>query len=268
MERRLTRDNVANLYGKPLYGRNGDKIGDIDEFLFDTRTGDPEWISVKSGLFGMSSKIAPLSGAETSKDGLMVPYDKDTVKDAPDISMSDGAISEADERALWNHYGSPVGGTMGRTETTRAPEMTRGRGTAVETEGRSVELREEELRARKEDVQAGEVQIRKDVVTENRTIEVPVTREEVYVERHPATGEHRASGEPIGEGESIRVPIHEEQVTVEKRPVVTEEIEVGKRRVTDTERVSGQVRREEAHIERTGDVEVRGERDTERHDNR
>lgn len=121
--------------------------------------------------------------------------------------------------------------------------------------GDRVQLREEELLANKQRVQAGEVEVRKEVVEEHRTIEVPVQREEVFVERR-AVGDRPASG-PIREGgEVIEVPVMEEQVTVEKRPVVTEEVRLGKRAVQDTEQVSGTVRREEAHIETEGDVHV------------
>jgi uncharacterized protein (TIGR02271 family) len=121
---------------------------------------------------------------------------------------------------------------------------------------RTVQLREEELRARKERVEAGEVGIRKEVVEEEKTLEVPVTREEVFVERHAV--ERRPSDRPIGEGETIEVPVYEEEVEVEKRPVVYEEVAVGKRAVEETERVSDTVRREVADLDARGDVEVRG----------
>jgi len=127
----------------------------------------------------------------------------------------------------------------------------------------TVQLREEQLRARKETVEAGEVEIRKEVVSEQRTIEVPVTREEVVIERRPVdrVESDRTDVGDIREGETISVPVREEQVTVEKRPVVTEEVSVGKRQVTETERVSDTVRREEAVIDRTGDGNVGGDRD-------
>jgi uncharacterized protein (TIGR02271 family) len=123
-------------------------------------------------------------------------------------------------------------------------------------DAQSVKLREEQLRVQKQPVQTGEARLRKDVVTEQQSIDVPVTREEVYVERRPASGE--PSDTPIGEGETYRVPVREEQVTVEKQPVVREEVSLGKRAVQDTQRVSDTVRREEAHIEREGDVNVQG----------
>jgi uncharacterized protein (TIGR02271 family) len=130
--------------------------------------------------------------------------------------------------------------------------------------GQKVRLREEELRANKERVQAGEVGIHKDVVTEEKGFDVPVQREEVYVERHPVSGDVPADT-PIGEqDETYRVPVSEERVNVEKKPVVKEELEVGKRPVQETERVSDTVRREEARIDRSGDVDVQGDTDFDR----
>jgi uncharacterized protein (TIGR02271 family) len=119
----------------------------------------------------------------------------------------------------------------------------------------SLELREEELRAEKERVQAGEVTLRKEVVKDKKTIEVPVTREEVVVERHPVAGRPPA-GSDIGKDEEIRIPVTEEEVRIEKTPVVKEEVTVGKRRVEETKKVSDTVRREEAKIEQTGDAHV------------
>ncbi len=137
------------------------------------------------------------------------------------------------------------------TRTERAgAEATRAKG------GETVRLREEQLRAEKQPVQTGEVGIRKEVVSEQKTIDVPVTREEVVIERRPVN--ELARGE-IREGEEIHVPVTEEQVRVEKQPVVREEINVRKEAVQDTQRVSEEVRREEARIERKGDVNVRGE---------
>jgi uncharacterized protein (TIGR02271 family) len=121
-----------------------------------------------------------------------------------------------------------------------------------------LELREEELRAEKERVQAGEVRLHKEVVTEKKTIEVPVTREEVVVERH-LVGDREASDRHIEEGEEIRIPVMEEEVRVEKTPVVKEEVSLKKRTVQDTKKVSDTVRREEAHVEKTGDAHVRGD---------
>jgi uncharacterized protein (TIGR02271 family) len=140
--------------------------------------------------------------------------------------------------------GMATTGTMPRTAATTNTD-----------EGR-MQLHEERLQPRTEAVQTGEVTLGKEVVTERKEMEVPVRREEVTIERHPVEG-RPASGQ-IREGEEIRVPIHEERVEVDKQAVVYEEVGINKHQVQDTERVSEDVRREEARIERHGDVNVRG----------
>jgi len=92
------------------------------------------------------------------------------------------------------------------------------------------------------------------VVNETKTLEVPVTREEVVIERRPASGQ--ASSSDIRAGEEIRIPVKEEQVRTDKQTVVKEEVSVGKRKVTDTEHVSDTVKKEQVKVERTGDVDV------------
>jgi len=123
-------------------------------------------------------------------------------------------------------------------------------------QGDTIEVKEEVLHAEKRPVQTGSVNVRKEVHTETKTIEVPVQREEVVIERTPVHG-RAASGTTIREGEEIRIPVSEEQVDVSKQAVVTEEVKVGKRVVQDTEKVSGQVRKEEVHVEQSGDVNVK-----------
>jgi len=121
-----------------------------------------------------------------------------------------------------------------------------------------IQLHEEQLHAQKQNVQKGEVRVRKEVVTENKTIDVPVTREEVVIERH-AVNRQAASGANIRPGEEIRIPVSEEQVNVTKDTVVKEEVNVGKRQVQGTEKVGGTVRKEQVKVERQGNVAVEDE---------
>jgi uncharacterized protein (TIGR02271 family) len=130
-------------------------------------------------------------------------------------------------------------------------------------------LTSEELVPSTRVVQVGEVTIRKVVVTETRTIEVPIRREEVIVERLVL---NEALAAPLGnrlgrtmndsadvetttdlgaDEEIIRVPVLEEQVVIEKRPVVREEVRILKRRVRDVARISEEVRHEEPVSEGT-----------------
>ena len=116
----------------------------------------------------------------------------------------------------------------------------------------SLKLHEERLSVDKERVQTGEVNVGKHVVEEEQSIDVPVEREEVYVERRPVN-EETTSGSAdrgkLGENDSIQVDVNEERLNVSKEDVVSEEVVVGKRKVKDTEHVSETVRREEADID-------------------
>jgi uncharacterized protein (TIGR02271 family) len=125
-------------------------------------------------------------------------------------------------------------------------------------EQRRIALREERLGVDKQRVSAGEVQITKDVVEHQQDIDVPVIREELFVERRPVSETTADAGE-IGQGETIRVPLMREQVNVTKRAVVTGEVVVGKREISETQRVSGTTREEKLRVEGdTGNVRAKG----------
>jgi uncharacterized protein (TIGR02271 family) len=129
-----------------------------------------------------------------------------------------------------------------------------------EESGATVQLREEELLARKQTVQSGQVTVGTDVVTEQQTLEVPVTREEVVIDRHAVN--RRPSDEPISAtSETITVPVREEQVTAEKRAVVYEEVTVGKQSVQQMDRVSDTVRKEVVDVDARGDLDVANQSD-------
>jgi len=156
--------------------------------------------------------------------------------------------------------GSRTAGTTASTSAAAATSTTSAARAGTAATARTaqgtekIQVREEELQAHKRPVEAGEVRVHKEVHTEHRTIDVPVQHEEVIIERRPAHGQVAAGD--LREGEEIRIPVREEQVDVSKHAVVTEEVEVGKRVVQDTKRVSGDVRKEEVHVEREGDVDV------------
>ena len=117
-----------------------------------------------------------------------------------------------------------------------------------------VQLFGEVLRVHKERVNRGEVRLRKDVITENQTVEVPITREELVLERVAVSGDTPVPSANLGRGQEIRVPLAEDRVRVEKVPVVKEEVLVGKRDVADVARVGEDVRREELRVD--SDVEA------------
>ncbi|MPM49129.1 hypothetical protein SDC9_95857 [bioreactor metagenome] len=115
-------------------------------------------------------------------------------------------------------------------------------------------LRKEELDINKIKAQKGEVELSKEIVEEQKTVDVPVTHEEVVIERRTLNNE--ASDEPISGEETIRIPVSEEQVTVDKHTVVTGEVVAHKREVQETRRVDENLKREEARINTNGDANI------------
>jgi uncharacterized protein (TIGR02271 family) len=134
--------------------------------------------------------------------------------------------------------------------TERAGAAGRRSRTVADTGTRTLEAREEEVRVRKRPVQTGEAEVYKEVRTENRSIDVPVRKEELVIERH-AVGRQPASG-PVGESERVRVPLSEEQIEVDKRTVATERVNVGKRLTEDEEHVDTTVRKEDIKVNKRG----------------
>lgn len=153
---------------------------------------------------------------------------------------------------ILNSYGGYGTGQRSADYGTRQP--------TTDTEGEQrMQLREEQLQVYKQPVEKGRVGLRKEVTSEQQSADVPVTHEEVYIERRPGSGQ--PSDAPIGEGETYRVPVREEQVGVNKQQTVREEVALGKKQVQETRHVSDTVRREQARVEREGDVNMQG-RDT------
>ena len=99
-----------------------------------------------------------------------------------------------------------------------------------------------------------EATITKTPVTETKTIEVPVTHEEISVERRPVSGTistTSTSDRPVESEQEIRIPLKQEQVQVTKQPYVKEEVAVKKKPVTETKTVSDQVTSEEVRVKDT-----------------
>jgi len=153
----------------------------------------------------------------------------------------------------------------GASDASRRTSQAAPTATTESTSGteQTFQLHEERLSATTQQVQAGEVDIHKEVVSEQQTLSVPITHEEVYIERHAVSGAGASSSDtPFDfsqQEEDIRVPVSAEQVRVGKQTVVREELEVGKRTVQENQRVTDTVRHEEAHIEREGDVHMEGD---------
>src|SRR4051812_9057381 len=99
-----TLQDIETWRGRTLVDRDGDKIGKVEDVYLDRSSGEPEWVAVKTGLFGSNVSFVPIHGADTAGDDLRVAYEKDQVKDAPNVDP-DGELSPEEERRLYQHYG-------------------------------------------------------------------------------------------------------------------------------------------------------------------
>jgi uncharacterized protein (TIGR02271 family) len=273
----FSQDQVTGLHGATAYDRDGDKIGKIGAVYYDDRTDEPTWITVHTGLFGTNETFVPVQGAQIDGDRVTLAYDKGQVKDAPNLS-EDGHLSPQDEQQLYRHYGVDYGsGDAGGRATDRSAagyselgvadtgrsaadrDVTSGdvrgavgRDTSGPTTDEAMTRSEERLNVGTETHEAGRARLRKHVVTEHQQVTVPVTREEVTLEREPITEANRGEaydGPAISE-EEHEVTLHAERPVVDTEAVAVERVRLGKETVTDQETVGGEVRKEEIELDR------------------
>ena len=120
---------------------------------------------------------------------------------------------------------------------------------------------EERLNVGTQEREAGHARLRKYVVTDHETVDVPVEREEVTVERTPLNGtEGRVDNGRIGE-EEVDVTLHEERPVVEKETVAVEEVGLNKQTVRETQRVEADVKKEQVDVETDVDRKAAGRDD-------
>lgn len=103
----INQDQIADVMGTTVHGSDGDKIGKVGQVFLDDQTGDPEWITVATGLFGTRETFVPVAQATFTDGHVAVPFDKDKVKDAPNIDVEAGHISAEAEAELYRYYDMP-----------------------------------------------------------------------------------------------------------------------------------------------------------------
>ncbi len=240
----------------------GDKAGSIGQVYLDNETGRPEWVTVKTGLFGTKESFVPLAKATIDGNDIRVPYDTDTVKHAPKVD-ADGELSPAEEQELYRYYGltsqggadsgsDSSGNNRGGNETTgRRTETAAGTATAGPTNDDAMMTRsEEKLTVGTRTEETGRARLRKHVVTEQQSVTVPVSHEEARVEREPITNANRTaamSGPDISENE-YEVTLHAERPVSSTETVPVERVKLGTETVRDEETVSGDVRKEQIEV--------------------
>ncbi|MFD5257975.1 PRC and DUF2382 domain-containing protein [Streptomyces bobili] len=123
----IAREEIRNVLDHPVYDGEGHKIGEAKHVFFDDMTGRPEWVTVKTGLFGSSESFVPIRDASMVEDHIEVPYPKDRIKGAPNVDVdSGGHLSESEEHRLYDYYGIDWNSVL--EDDTSGPDGGQGRG--------------------------------------------------------------------------------------------------------------------------------------------
>ena len=253
-------------------GPNGEKIGSAGEVYLDDETGQPAWVTTKTGLFGSSETFVPLADATLEGSVVRVPYSKSMVKDAPRVD-EDGHISEQEQDELYSYYSVGTSSTGHRTDSSgtsgsagthsgvdasgrssgqHAPKV--GHDTSGPTTDDAMTRSEEQLRVGKQSRESGRARLRKYVTTENVTKTVPVSHEEPRLRREPITDANRdaAMDGPAISEEEHEVTLHAEEPVVQKDTVPVERVRLDTETVTEEATVSEDVSKEEIEMEGEG----------------
>ncbi|MCY0905519.1 PRC and DUF2382 domain-containing protein [Arthrobacter sp. H14-L1] len=274
----ISTDQIQELLnsGGTVVGGDGEKIGKIGQVYLDDETGKPEWVTTKTGLFGGSETFIPLAEGTIDGDTIRVPYDKDTVKNAPRMDDAEGHLSKDQEAALYEYYGMaytertsdsglPAGGapqqTTGERKDLSGESGVQGRDTSGPTTDDAMTRSEERLNIGTEKVETGRARLRKYVVTENVSVTVPVSHEEVRIEREPITEANRGAAMAGGDltSEEHEVTLHAERPVVEKETVPVERVRLGTETVTENHEVNEEVRKEQIDTDAGTDTTKGGE---------
>ena len=268
---RFDRD-LERYIGYDVVDRDGNNIGTL-ECLWADHRGDPAFVGVRTGWFLGKTHVVPAQSVEVSERGqrLRLPYTEDKIKDAPAYD-AETDMSDEKEREVYRYYGLnvPVSSSMGATAgmgSTKARSTLETGGTTGRVEPRhehthatgrdeaTMQLSEEQLRVSKREVEAGGVRLRKVIRTEIVNRPVELRREEVVIERVPV-GEGRTgtAGRASFEEQEVFIPLRREEAVVEKETHIREEVRARKESQTATENVSGQVRKEDVEIQRSGEA--------------
>jgi uncharacterized protein (TIGR02271 family) len=279
----INQTEIDRMYDCDVVDEHGERIGSVKQVWLDDHDGRPLWASVHTGLLGLKETFVPIQNARMGKGRITVPVDKEKVKSAPSIDVRDDHMSDAQQEELYRYYNLIPQANTGqhdrmprgaadrtaatgmatdrmaadRTATDRAAgdRMAANRGAADRgpadrtAADRGVTRHEEQLDVHTREVEAGRVRLVKHTVTEQRSMTVPVTHEEVRVVREPAD---RATDDAFTDQEA-EITLRREEPVVEKRVEPVERVRLEKDTVTEQREVGGEVRQERIDVQRDDD---------------
>ena len=244
-------NDLQNIMGRTAVDTEGSKIGKIGQIYLDDKTSQPQWVTISTGLFGNKESFAPIGGYRIDGDDVVLNVTKDQVKDAPNVD-ADGHLDDTENDRLYEYYAGSFSGGGDATyvdgdTNTGYVASSQGHDTSGPNTDDAMTRSEERLRVGTQQVESGRARLRKYVVTEDVTTTVPVSHEEVRLEREPITDANvgdALSGGDITE-EEHEVTLHAEQPVVAKETVPVERVRLATETVTENQEVTEQVRKEQ-----------------------
>ncbi len=254
--------------GMTVYSSDGEKLGKVHRC-------DSSMFVIEKGFFFPKDYIARYDDVRNiDDDGIHLTMSKDAFQDLREGAKGDegwraGPITTEGKPAtttadtIGADYGLGAAGvgqpgmpgdlsTSARAAQDTTGDLSRSARRDATGEEVRVPVAEEELDVTKRDREAGEVRLRKDVVTETKHVDVPVTREEVHVDRVP-TSNRDATGEgKLFQKDTVSVPVHEEEIEITKRPVVKEEVRLRKDRIVEQRAADEDIKKERVDVDETG----------------
>jgi len=245
--------NLERFIGYDVVDQQDNKIGTL-ECLWSDHNGNPAFVGVKTGWLLGKTHVVPANSVHVSDDRRVIrlPYDEQKVKDAPSYD-ADCQMTTEKETEIYNYYGVSASGISQQTQSQQRSGATT-TGTAKHTpEQATIQLSEEQVKIGKREVEAGGVRLRKVVRTETVNQPVELKREEIIIERVPASEAHTGRQQSFNEQE-VYIPLRREEAVIEKQSRLREEVRARKSATTDRQNVSAEVRKEDVEIEKQGEA--------------
>ncbi|MEM8502094.1 MAG: DUF2382 domain-containing protein [Cyanobacteria bacterium P01_D01_bin.1] len=268
-------NNLSHLEDYSVYADNDDKVGSVEDGLFDDTTGQFRYLIVDTGFWFFGKKVLLPIGRAQFDNGQKRVYvaglTKDQVESLPEYDNNTSVDYDYEEnvRGVYRENragqsaavgttaaaGATATATAAATDTYSKDSYTYDRDPELYTmsdtdTNHPIRLYEERLVADKNVVKTGDVVVGKRVEAETATVSVPVEKERVVVERTTPTTTAAATGaHDFAEGEVARVEVYEEQADIRKEAVVREEVSVRKEREQEMVSEEATVRREELEVD-------------------
>lgn len=246
----ISTDQAREVIGVTVTTSTGEKIGTAGQVFLDDQTNQPEWTTVSTGTFGGKESFIPLAEAQLTGDTMTVPYDKDTVKNAPTVDVEEGHLSQTEEAELYRYYGLDYSENRSDSGLPQGSAGNGERGVGHDTSGpntdKAMTRSEEQVHAGTEKVTTGTARLRKWVETEEVQVTVPVTKEKAKLVTEPVTDANRGDAMAGGDltEEEHEVTLTEERPIVTKETVPVERVRLEKDVETTQESVTTDVRKE------------------------